>query len=251
LKEYSASNGSYPLDGIGQHIYIDQGRVTTSEHLTQYLDWVRQAYTKYEGDDTPKKVFITELGWTTSSVSPDAQAANLETAFQTIEATSWVATIIWFNWQDGGVLRYGVADSSGNPKPSYYPYRYYQTYEGRFDDRTNHDGIVNYYNDLGQSVLGNPYDNGASGWVHAAGNGFIQNFAGGSHGTLAIMSSDAGTFEVNDTHGMWGYYSANDDIYVLGYPVSNEYTTDCGTRQDFQAGYLTWDSLNGIREHSS
>src|SRR5579859_2129760 len=40
--------GTYPLDAIGQHVYIDQGGTTTSSEFGQYLAWVRQAYTKYE-----------------------------------------------------------------------------------------------------------------------------------------------------------------------------------------------------------
>lgn len=240
--------GSYPMDGIGQHLYIDQGGLTTAAHIQQYLDWVRQAYTRYEGTDTPKKVFITEIGWTTASVSPETQAENLTTAFQTMEATPWVQTVIWFNWQDGG-MRYGVVDASGNPKPSYEPYRYYQSYEGRFRDGTTHDAILAYYNNLGPSVLGNPYDNGRDAWVYAWGSGYTQDFDGGSKGKLGILSSDAGTFEINNEHGMWDFYLAHDGMRAHGYPVGNEYTTDTGTRQDFQTGYYIWNPTNGVVEH--
>jgi hypothetical protein len=246
--------GSYPLDGIGQHIYIDQGRLTTTDHVSQYLQWVRQAYTRYEGDASPKQVFITELGWTTASVSPETQAANLDIAFQAIEATPWVRTTIWFNWQDGGgSFRYGVVDSSGNPKPSYEAYGYHERYEGRFADGTTEDGILTYYlshyEGLGQSTLGNPYDAGGTAWVHAWGEGFTQNLDGGSDGTLAIMSSWNGTFEVNNTHGLWDFYSANDGIDNLGYPVGNEQGTGWGTRQDFERGFLTWDPFSGVTAH--
>lgn len=248
--------GSYPLDGIGQHIYIDQGGLTTAAHIQQYLDWVRQAYTRYEGADTVKKVFITELGWTTKSVSPETQAADLRLSFQTIiNGAPWVQSTIWFNWQDqstsctGSVLCYGVIDSAGNPKPSYTPYQYYQSYEGAFADGTTQDAILTYYNNLGKPALGNPYDNGHGAWVYVWGDGYTQDSDGGSDGKLGIMSSGTGTFEVNDLHGMWSFYLANDGIDVHGYPVNNEYATDCGTRQDFETGYYTWDPTNGVVEH--
>lgn len=241
--------GSYPLDGIGQHIYIDQGGLTTRDHVSQYLQWVRNAYARYEGETTVKQVFITELGWTTNSVNPETQSADLETAFEAIEATPWVRTTIWFNWQDGGTLHYGVVDSSGNPKqPTYDSYGNHESYEGRFADRDSHDGILEYYSELGQPALGNPYGDGGTSWVHAWGGGFTQNLDGGSHGRLAIMSSGNGTFEVNDTHGLWDFYTGNAGIDKLGYPVSNEYATDSGSRQDFERGSLTWDPDNGVSE---
>ena len=243
--------GSYPLDGIGQHIYIDQGGVTTTEHIIQYLDWVRQAYVQYEGDDTPKKVFITELGWTTASVSQAVQDQDLRIAFAAIEQRPHVKLTTWFRWQDvaNPSLKYGVLDTSGNPKQSYAGYQYYQTYEGRYSDHTTNDDILSYYNSLGQPALGNPYDNGGTAWVHTWGNGSIQEYNGGSNGKLAIMSSGAGTFQINDVHGMWDYYLANHGITTYGYPTNDEYETDSGTQQDFQTGYFTWDPANGAVGH--
>ena len=35
--------GSYPLDAIGQHLYIDQGRTTSTSKITNYLNAVRQS----------------------------------------------------------------------------------------------------------------------------------------------------------------------------------------------------------------
>jgi hypothetical protein len=241
--------GSYPLDGFGQHIYIDQGRLTTSGDIRQYLDWVRQAYTQYEGISTAKKVFITEIGWTTASVSADTQATNLATAFETIEATPWVQTAIWFNWQDGPGLRYGVLNSNGDPKPAYYTYQFYESYEGRFPDGTTHDEILIFYDNLGQSVLGNPYDNGGSAWVHTWGSGYAQDCEGGSKGKLVIMSSRNGTYEINNIHGLWDFYQSHDGITAHGYPKSEEYVFESGTRQDFETGYLTWDPIHGVQEH--
>src|SRR5262249_23242858 len=56
-----AEYGVFPVDGIMQHFYIDQGSRASQDRIAQYLDFVRSAYTKYEGDDTPKKTFITEF----------------------------------------------------------------------------------------------------------------------------------------------------------------------------------------------
>ncbi|HZT42987.1 MAG TPA: VCBS repeat-containing protein [Chthonomonadaceae bacterium] len=126
--------GTYPLDGIGQHIYIDQGTTTTSGAIQQYCDWVRQAYTKYEGTGTSKHSFITEFGWSTSNVSQSVQDQNLTTAFHVLEGgtVNYVQTAIWFNWQDNVAagLYFGVLDSGGNPKLCYNDFVSAQKYFG-------------------------------------------------------------------------------------------------------------------------
>ena len=243
--------GSYPLDGVGQHLYIDQGRLTTTEHILQYLDWVRQAYTKYEGADSTKKVFITEIGWTTASVGEDTQDQNLRIAFAAIEQRPHVQMTIWFRWQDvlNPRLLYGVLDAAGNQKQSYAGYQFYQSYEGRFSDHSVQSDILDYYSTFGQPVLGNPYDNGGTAWVHDWGDGVVQDFNGGSNQKLAIMSSFHGTFQVNDIHGLWSSYLTHDGISIYGYPLNDEYTFCAGTRQDFDQGFMTWDPVNGIVDH--
>lgn len=126
--------GTYPLDGIGQHIYIDQGATTTSGAIQQYCDWVRQAYTKYEGTETSKHSFITEIGWSTSNVSQSVQDQNMNTAFSVLEGGTahYVQTAIWFNWQDNVAanLYFGVLDSSSNPKLCYNDFVSALTYFG-------------------------------------------------------------------------------------------------------------------------
>jgi len=247
------SYGSYPLDGVGQHLYIDQGGLTTTEQILQYLDWVRQSYTKYEGADSSKKVFITEMGWTTASISEDTQHQDLRIAFAAIEQRAHVQMTIWFRWQDVDVvnppLLYGVLNPAGNQKQSYAGYQFYQSYEGRFSDHSVQSDIFDYYSTLGQPVLGNPYDNGGTAWVHSWGDGIMQDFIGGSNQKLAIMSSTYGAFQVNDVHGLWSFYLTHEGILIHGYPRNDEYAFSDGTRQDFAQGFLTWDPVNGVVDY--
>jgi hypothetical protein len=151
LSEY----GVLPVDGIMQHFYIDQGGVTTGEHVQRYLDFVREAYTKYEGDATLKKTFITEFGWRTTSVSEDVQAANIATSFEVINSTPYVAGAVLFRYADVPGLAFGIVTGSGVHKASY---------------------------DTFQS--------------------YAQDFDGGSRTALVVMSSDSGTFDVNEKHGL-------------------------------------------------
>jgi len=244
---------AYPLDGVGQHLYIDQGGLTTSNRFRQYLDWVRQAYTKYEGSGTPKRSFITEFGWTTTSVNQSVQNSNLVFAFNAIQAAPYLQTAIWFNWEDNvaASLYYGVLDSTETPKLSYSSYQNFQRYQGMYSNGIVNAGISNYYSAFGQPLLGNPYDNGRGPWVYAVSGAGVQNYDGGTHLKLLIAASTNGTFEVNDLHGLSSYYLTNNGAGIYGLPIDNEFAFGSGTRQDFTGGYLTWTPPLQIMWHAS
>jgi hypothetical protein len=248
---------AYPLDGVGEHIYIDTGGLVSSNTFRQYEDWVLQAYTKYEGTSTLKKTFITEFGWQTTNssnihgVSQATQDTNLITAFSAIQATPYVQMAIWFQWQDNpaGNLYYGVVDSSGNAKQSYPDYQHFQRFEGVNPNGTTNSNIRSYFIGLGQSILGNPYDNGNGAWIYTLAGGSAQDFNGGSHSNLLVMTSTNGTFEVNNLHGLWNFYTSSNGPVNFGYPRNNEFTAGGGTRQDFTGGDLTWDAVNLVVWH--
>lgn len=252
---YTKSHWStYPLDAIGEHIYIDQGATTTSAELLQYMDWVRTAFTNYEGTATSKKVMITEFGWDTQNVSTNVQNNNLNTAFNAIAANyADVTHACWFDWQDGTAGNWGVLTTSGSQKASYASYLYQEQYEGYYFNGSLDNNLLNYYNARTQAKMGNAYDNGGTAWVHTwASGGFtanVQDFTGNTNGTLNIQDSSFGTFQVNNVHGLWSYYFAHGGMGHYGPPKNDEYTSGSGTRQDFQAHYLTWDATNGVVEH--
>ena len=150
----------------------------------------------------------------------------------------------------------------------------YATFQGRLARGVLNEEIATYFETLGPVALGSPYDAGHAPWVYAWGRGYAQTFEGGSHRTLMIMSSDLGTFEVNDVHRLRAFYLGDGAVDTYGYPTSNEYATcmaergvsgprvarlgegprcdpDCW-RQDFENGtYITWDPANGVVGHRS
>jgi regulation of enolase protein 1 (concanavalin A-like superfamily) len=225
----------------------------------QYEDWVHQALTKYEGANSPKKTFITEFGWQTTNssnangVSAALQDTNLIVAFSAIRATPYVQMAIWFNWEDNpaGSLWYGVLDSSGSQKVSYHDFQQAERFEGIYSNGTTNAGIQTYFNHLGQSILGNPLDNGQGPWVYIFLNGYAQDYFGGSHSNLLIMATTNGTFELNNLYGFWGYYQTNNGAVNFGAATDNAYASGGGLRQDFSMGYFTWDSTNQVVWHSN
>ncbi len=119
------TSGAYPMDQVGQHLYLDQGGPTSNSKITTYLKDLRNAYVAYEGSKTRKKTHITEVGWQQPSVSFDVQAQNLSTAYSTFRNTSYVGRAYWFSGQDvpeGGVY-FGLVDSDGVHKPAFATYQ--------------------------------------------------------------------------------------------------------------------------------
>jgi len=120
-----ASLGTYPLDLVGEHLYVDQGQRTTPALLRAYLNWFHAAYA---GSDPSKATSITEAGWRTGDVNephvtPDMQAYNLGTIFETARRSGFVQDLLWYELQDNpGDLNstsWGLLDSAGGGKPAY------------------------------------------------------------------------------------------------------------------------------------
>jgi hypothetical protein len=124
------TKGAGPFDAVGQHLYINQGTTTSTSTVQKYLNDLRKIYTNYGGEPSSKKTQVTEFGWSTGSVSPTIQAQNLQTAYQTFKADSYVARAYWYRTQDLGVTGdyYGLVDTNGNQMPSFAAYQQYATY---------------------------------------------------------------------------------------------------------------------------
>lgn len=116
LKAY----GSYPLDAIGQHIYVDQGGSTSATTIKYFLDAVHNAALQNETPPFNKQTVVTEIGWNTASVSESIQASNLDVSFGCINQTSYVSRAYWFNVQDTPTsdFDWGTFHGDSTPKPS-------------------------------------------------------------------------------------------------------------------------------------
>jgi len=120
-----ANLGTYPLDLVGEHLYVDLGQRTTPALLRAYLNWFHAAYA---GSDPSKATSITEAGWRTGDVNEphvtgDMQAYNLDTAFATARRSGFVQDLLWYELQDNpgdaNGTSWGLLDSAGGGKPAY------------------------------------------------------------------------------------------------------------------------------------
>ena len=114
------SYGTYPLDGIGQHLYIDQWYLTTAERIEQAVAFVHDACAAGE-DGAAKPIYVTELGWSTDNVSEQVQADNLKTAFIKLKQMPCVALAYWFFLKDvpNPKLAHGLLRADSSEKPAW------------------------------------------------------------------------------------------------------------------------------------
>ena len=117
--------GSYPLDVIGQHLYIDQWGRTKASRIEKAVSMVRTAYVAGEGGSTTKTTHVTEMGWSTGLVSETVQADNLRTAYARLNQLAYTPRTYWFFLQDIPVanLFHGLLRSDGSEKRSWTAYQ--------------------------------------------------------------------------------------------------------------------------------
>jgi hypothetical protein len=121
-----AKYGSYPLDLIGLHLYVDQSQRTTPAVLKAYLGWLHDAYGAYEAGG--KGIALTEVGWRTGDtnqpkVTQDIQALNLDAVFGAVRQLGYVSDVCWFQLQDNpGFVNntsWGLLDRNAGQKPAF------------------------------------------------------------------------------------------------------------------------------------
>lgn len=110
--------GSYPLDGVGYHLYVAQGmddQAQVESQLRVNLDAIESVISSLDPD---KKIWITEMGWGTGSgrVTEAVQAANLEKAYKVLYNDSMVRLGMWFTLQDFDTSEWGLIRGDGVKK---------------------------------------------------------------------------------------------------------------------------------------
>lgn len=115
-----AGPGALPFDAIGYHLYVDQPGHAGASHLRQYLEYLQAVVRRHEGG-ADRLVYITEAGWSTTAVSPDVQAANLETLFAVCAADPCIAAVCWFQVRDNppANLYFGLCAPDWSHKPAF------------------------------------------------------------------------------------------------------------------------------------
>ncbi|MSP60716.1 MAG: hypothetical protein EXR72_10315 [Myxococcales bacterium] len=121
--------GTYPLDGVGYHIYVGQGMQATPQTVAAATTknaaaaFAALASKEPDGAQTKKRIWLSEYGWTVDQVTAQQQAAFLTASTDALAAEGHVAAAFWFTYQDFPNGLYGLYDANGllpkNRRPAY------------------------------------------------------------------------------------------------------------------------------------
>jgi hypothetical protein len=252
--------GTYPLDHIGFHIYPNCGSYLDTSWLSCYLDCFHNAYAAFEGADTKKKMFLTEIGWTTNHNSPGdcyttetIQASNITSAFNVANSKTYIQSVQYFFLQDvpPANLYFGVFDASGlgepDKKPGWSSLNVQLSFEGRWSAGGSiNQPILDYYTAHTHVQMGNPYDNGGTPLVHKWDFGPVQDFRGGQLGSLIVFdSADSLGYCVRGP--FWETLLAGNNHMDLEFPLGDQFSTGTSEGQYFEGGYMIWDAMSGTQ----
>lgn len=115
------TTGSYPLDGIGYHIYVAQGMNDKAQLTSKMQANLNSIKSVINNLDPGKKIWITEFGWGTGDgrVTEDVQSENLEAAFNILKNDGSVKMAMWFTLIDFDDSRWGLIDTGGTKKKAW------------------------------------------------------------------------------------------------------------------------------------
>jgi len=124
--------GTYPLDGIGYHIYTTQGSTdpnTVEQGIIKNLNGIwnngvvpGESY-RFSNPNPNKQLWISEYGWGSANVGEQGQATNLNSALTVFSSASHVALTMWFTLSDFGNQLWGLLHSDYTPKPSFFTFK--------------------------------------------------------------------------------------------------------------------------------
>jgi hypothetical protein len=123
--ELKARYGTYPLDAVGQNLYIDQWSRTSAARIELAVSLVRDACLAEEGSRRPKPIHLTEIGWTNANVDESLQAANLKIAYLKLKSLEYTPVTYWFFLRDEAApyLYHGLLRPDGSQKPAWAAFR--------------------------------------------------------------------------------------------------------------------------------
>ena len=117
------ATGSYPLDGIGYHLYVAQGpessHAEVRDAMHANLGAVWDVVAANEGGDSPKQLWVSEYGFRADALGDGEQAERLDVGFAAMrDFRDKVALGVYFTLNDFPDNAWGVFDAGGTRRPA-------------------------------------------------------------------------------------------------------------------------------------
>jgi polysaccharide biosynthesis protein PslG len=123
LADMYADGAQGSFDALGDHPYTYPATPDTDSQgawgeMNQTSPSLRSLMAEH--GDSDKKIWITEFGAPTGTVTEAQQSTELVQAITDAKETSWIGAFYIYTWSDQfDGAGFGLLDSSGNPKPAY------------------------------------------------------------------------------------------------------------------------------------
>lgn len=121
-----AQTGSFPLDGIGHHVYVREESTATAAEvqaaLTVHADAIAAVSLSHEsgcGATASKRLWVSEVSWNAEYVGEDVQARNVGVMFDVLDPHPDVAAFFWFTLDDFPGGPYGLHRLDGTRRPAW------------------------------------------------------------------------------------------------------------------------------------
>lgn len=111
---------SLPIAGIGVHPYLDRGGRLDPGNAATAFGHLERALAASDGlANLPW--YLTETGWQSPPLVPEAQAENLQTLYRHCEQAGRVAALCWFQINDNPAARlsFGLCHADYTAKPAF------------------------------------------------------------------------------------------------------------------------------------
>jgi hypothetical protein len=275
VNDFRAVNGGdIPCDFFAYHPYGNQGPGLDPDPYSSRFNWGRtfeQSWNDFQNLRTynnayyivpqNKGVFMTEFGFDAAQVGTENQRIYTERMIAVMNAYSRIQKAFHYDYADDTEGQRGLKTTvlNGQRKRVYYPYMSHTALTGLYtpdgvNEWTLDQFIDCYLRNGGRNSVGMPYRDPAAPWygdkVHDWSDGKVQNYSGGAWGTSsAILESPRNVGNAFWVHaGFWDTYKNLGGPYsALKFPTSDEFGYNGGTRQNFEGGYMTWTSAQGVQ----
>lgn len=114
-----SETGSYPLDGVGAHLYVAQGSTDRAMIASGIEANLSAMQTVVDAEDPGKRFWLSEVGWNSDFVGESGQADAVDHALDVLRSDVRVEMTAWFTIADWPGEAWGIRWDAATPKQAW------------------------------------------------------------------------------------------------------------------------------------